>query len=209
MNPKLIRWFPPLFSSFFFMSSGFFFYSPSRNTKRRSPFRLRDLPANGIAQSVKILGHRIPVMLISYLGALKSWVYAPIFRFWKPSAVSVRVPVILAAGLTVWLFWSLLRRIAGSRAASVGCVLLASDTLFLITSCFDWGPVVLQHLLLVSALSVWSGFTRRVADRSWLPDSPSGPGAVGQGACSPGSSAGWRSPFSSSLLESYGISHST
>src|SRR6266446_735295 len=111
------------------------FYSASRDTERRSAVRLR---------------HRIPVMLNSYLGAFKSWVYAPIFRFWRPSPFSLRVPVILAGAMTVCLFWSLLRRIAGCRAACVGCVLLASDSLFLITSCFDWGPVVLQHLLLVS-----------------------------------------------------------
>src|SRR5258707_13199324 len=91
-------------------------------------------------------------MLMSYLGALKSWVYAPIFRFWRPSIASVRVPVILAGAATIWLFWSLLRRIAGYRAAAVGSVLLATDTLFLLTTCFDWGPVVLQHLLLVSGV---------------------------------------------------------
>jgi len=45
---------------------------------------------SGIAQVVKIGGHRIPFMLINYLGALKSWVYAPIFRFWHPSPASTR-----------------------------------------------------------------------------------------------------------------------
>jgi hypothetical protein len=150
MHPKLIRWFPPLFSSFFFMSAGFFFIPQAGIQNDEALFASGIYQQIGIAQSLKVVGHRIPVMLISYLGALKSWVYAPIFRFWKPSAPSVRVPVILAGGLTIWLFWSLLRRIAGSRAAAVGCALLASDTLFLITTCFDWGPVVLQHLLLVS-----------------------------------------------------------
>lgn len=104
----------------------------------------------GIAQGIKILGHRIPTMLNTYLGALKSWLYAPIFRFWRPSAYSLRIPVIFAGGLTVWLFGALLARVAGCRAAVCGSVLLATDTLFLITTCFDWGPVVLQHLLLAS-----------------------------------------------------------
>src|SRR6476646_8585452 len=147
MNTKLIRWFPPLFSSFFFMLAGFFFIPHAGIQNDEALFASGIYQQIGISQTVKIFGHRVPLMLISYLGALKSWIYAPIFRFWKPSAASVRVPVILAAGLTIWLFWSLLRRIAGYRAAALGCALLASDTLFLITSCFDWGPVVLQHLL--------------------------------------------------------------
>src|SRR5205814_5232527 len=41
---------------------------------------------------------------------------------------------------------------AGPSAAGAACGLLAADTLFLLTTCFDWGPVALQHLLLISAL---------------------------------------------------------
>ena len=106
----------------------------------------------GIAQTIQIHRKQVAVMLISYLGALKSWIYSPIFKIWRPSAASIRVPVLLAGAATIWLFWHLLRRIAGDRAAAVGAILLATDTLFLLTTCFDWGPVALQHLLLVSGL---------------------------------------------------------
>src|SRR5437867_2358075 len=150
MRPKLIRWLAPLISSLFFILIGMAFIPQAGIQNDEALFASGIYRQAGIAQGVKIFGHRIPLMLMSYLGALKSWVYAPIFRLWKPSVFSLRVPVILAAGVTIWLFWSLLRRISGYRAATVGCGLLASDTLFLITSCFDWDPVVLQHLLLVS-----------------------------------------------------------
>jgi 4-amino-4-deoxy-L-arabinose transferase-like glycosyltransferase len=106
----------------------------------------------GIAHSVSIFHHRVPLMLMSYIGALKSWLYTPLFRVWKPSAASIRLPVILAGALTIALFSSLLRRIGGTRAAAIGLVLLSTDTSFLLTTCFDWGPVVLQHLLLVSGV---------------------------------------------------------
>ena len=92
------------------------------------------------SQEVKILRHRVPIMLMSYVGALKSWLYAPILSFWNPSSVSLRVPTILTGCLTIWLFHQLLRRIAGALAAMVGCVVLATDTSFLLTTCFDWGP---------------------------------------------------------------------
>jgi hypothetical protein len=31
----------------------------------------------------------------------------------------------------------------------IGCALLASDSLYLLTTCFDWGPVAFQHLLII------------------------------------------------------------
>ena len=104
------------------------------------------------AHSVKLFSHRIPLMQMSYLGSLKSWIYVPIFRRWKPSAASIRFPALVLGSVTIWLFWLLLRRIAGYRGATIGSILLATDTSFLMTTCFDWGPVVLQHLLLVSGV---------------------------------------------------------
>src|SRR5205085_8618267 len=41
---------------------------------------------------------------------------------------------------------------AGERAAVIGCGLLAVDSLYLVTICFDWGPVALQHLLLIAGM---------------------------------------------------------
>jgi 4-amino-4-deoxy-L-arabinose transferase-like glycosyltransferase len=105
-----------------------------------------------IPHSISIFHHRIPLMLMSYIGALKSWLYTPIFHIWRPSAASVRIPAILAGGLTIWLFSLLLRRLSGNRAAVIGLALLCTDTSFLLTTCFDWGPVVLQHLLAVSGI---------------------------------------------------------
>src|SRR5262249_42610450 len=135
MRPKMIRWSTPLISSLLFMLIAFAFIPQAGVQNDEALFASGIYQQLGIAQSVKIFGHRIPVMLMSYLGTLKSWLYAPIFRLWKPSASSLRVPVILAASATIWLFWSLLHRTASHRAAMAGAALLASDTLFLITSC--------------------------------------------------------------------------
>ncbi|MEN6532583.1 MAG: glycosyltransferase family 39 protein [Bryobacteraceae bacterium] len=96
--------------------------------------------------------HRVPMMLMSYLGALKTWIYTPIFALWKPSLWSVRLPVLLLGAVTIWLFFILLRKISGIRAALAGTALLATDASYLLTSVFDWGPVVLQHLLAVGGV---------------------------------------------------------
>jgi 4-amino-4-deoxy-L-arabinose transferase-like glycosyltransferase len=97
-------------------------------------------------------GHFIPLMISSYNGTLKSLIYAGLFRIFTPDAASTRIPVILAGVATIWLLFLLLRRISGPWAAAAGALLLATDTSFLLTNTFDWGPVALQHLLLVGGL---------------------------------------------------------
>jgi hypothetical protein len=91
-------------------------------------------------------------MLMTYLGALKSWIYGPVLKMFGISLRTLRQPMLLAGAASIWLFFLLLRRIAGNRAATIGCTLLAVDSLYLLTSTFDWGPVALQHLLLVAGV---------------------------------------------------------
>jgi hypothetical protein len=96
--------------------------------------------------------HVLPSMMMSYLGALKSWLYLPIFSVFGYSVYAVRLPMLLLAAITILLSGKLLRRIQGKTAANVMIVLLSTDVVFLVTAVFDWGPVVLQNLLLVSGL---------------------------------------------------------
>jgi hypothetical protein len=100
-----------------------------------------------------IFNHEIPLMMLSYLGALKSLIYIPIFDRIRPTYLTVRLPMLLLAAFTIWLFIWLLERMHGRRVAWVGGILLATDTSYLITSCFDWGPVVLQHLLMLAGIA--------------------------------------------------------
>ncbi len=102
--------------------------------------------------TLTVFGHKVPLLLISYLGALKSWIYWLIFKIARPSVWSVRLPMLLAGTLTVWLFWRLAERLGGTRAAVIGTLLLATDAMFVLTTVLDWGPVALQHLFLVAAM---------------------------------------------------------
>ena len=97
-------------------------------------------------------------MLMSYLGTLKAWIYHPIFHFWPPSSWSVRIPVLLIGTLSVWIFFRLVRNTIGVRAALVATALLATDVSYILTTCLDWGPVALQHLLLLSGLYLFWRF---------------------------------------------------
>lgn len=100
---------------------------------------------------IRLFHHNIPIMLMDYVGALKAWLYWPIFAIFRPSPASLRWPLLILGAITIWLFYLLLSRIAGARAALAGCALLATDTTFLLTTEIDWGPVAIQHLLMVIA----------------------------------------------------------
>jgi hypothetical protein len=110
---------------------------------------------------------RIPLMVVSYTGALKTWLYAGLLAVAEPSPWVIRVPALAAGAATIWLTFSWMRRIgAGVGAATIAVLLLATDTSFLLTTTFDWGPVALQHLLLMSGLvciQIWIGRESRGA----------------------------------------------
>jgi 4-amino-4-deoxy-L-arabinose transferase-like glycosyltransferase len=108
---------------------------------------------------------RIPLMLMSYLGTLKSWIYRPIFQIFGTGVSAMRLPMLLAGTASIWLFYQLLRRAAGERVAVLGCGLLAADSLYLLTTCFDWGPVALQHLLLLAGMLLLLGFYQQRSHR--------------------------------------------
>jgi 4-amino-4-deoxy-L-arabinose transferase-like glycosyltransferase len=122
--------------------------------------------ANGIFKPYAVadvlrIGHStLPLMLMSYLGTLKSWIYRPIFQVFGTGVVAMRLPMLLAGAASIWIFYILLRRLAGERAALFGCGLLAVDSMYLLTTIFDWGPVALQHLLLLCAMTLLYGFFR-------------------------------------------------
>ncbi len=102
----------------------------------------------------------IPLMVTSYAGALKTLLFAPLFRLFGTGVWALREPMLLAAALSVWLFFLLLRRVAGTRAAVIGTCLLAADSEYLLTSVYDWGPVALQHLLLAGGVLLAVRFTQ-------------------------------------------------
>jgi len=108
--------------------------------------------------SVAAFGTRIPVMIMSYSGTLKTWLYAGLFEIFEPSRWSVRAPMVLVGIGTLSLTWLWTRRVAGTRAAVFTVALLATDSIFILTNTLDWGPVAFQHLFLMGgllAVQIW------------------------------------------------------
>src|SRR5579871_1172792 len=69
----------------------------------------------------------VPVMSMSYLSALKSWLYWPVFRLWPPSVWSMRLPECFISILILVLFADLARRVSSTRVALAAALFLATD----------------------------------------------------------------------------------
>lgn len=102
--------------------------------------------------SWKFADVELPIMLISYLGALKAWFYNGVFLFAAPRPIILRLPMLLMAAGTLWLFFELLDRTLSRRAAWIGTMLLATDTSYLLLNTADYGPVTLQFVFKLAAL---------------------------------------------------------
>jgi len=101
---------------------------------------------------IRMFHHDYPIMVMTYVGALKARIWAMIFKFWPPSPASVRIPAILLGALSVWWTYLLVSRMLGSTAALVCVALLATDPMYVLYSRWDHGPVVIQHLCLIGAM---------------------------------------------------------
>jgi hypothetical protein len=109
--------------------------------------------------------NEVPVMLMTYLGALKTWLVHPWLDLWAPGRTSLRFPMIVAGAATLWLFFALMDRIQGRRAAWIGTLLLATDPSFLLIEATDFGFVALQFVFKISAILLLIRFHRE--GRQW------------------------------------------
>jgi 4-amino-4-deoxy-L-arabinose transferase-like glycosyltransferase len=113
-----------------------------------------------MTRDLRLFHHNIQLMVMTYIGTFKTFLWAPVFHLFGPSVWSVRLPAVLLSALTIFFFHCLLRIAGISRVAAAVCaLLLATDPVFLLTNTFDWGPVAVEHFLVVTAclcLVKWS-----------------------------------------------------
>src|SRR5262249_11636488 len=65
-------------------------------------------PATGDQPYLKCFG--LPLLVFPYIGALKAWIYTPIFALFGVSPVTIRLPAILISCGTLALGYFLVRR---------------------------------------------------------------------------------------------------
>jgi 4-amino-4-deoxy-L-arabinose transferase-like glycosyltransferase len=111
----------------------------------------------------------VPTMLMPYIGALKAWLYAPIFSVFGVSVDTIRLPAVLLGAVALLLAVVLIYRLLGVWAAVVVGVLLATDPVYSAIARTDWGPIVLSALLRMTALLCYFALLRRKSLRYlWL-----------------------------------------
>src|SRR5438132_13858842 len=54
----------------------------------------------------EVLGYDVPIMVLSYLGTLKGWLYQPILMWLEVTGVTLRLPLLLAAAASVAMFFA-------------------------------------------------------------------------------------------------------
>ncbi len=79
----------------------------------------------------RIGGQHLPIMLMTYIGALKAYLYAPIFALFGSSVASARVPVIIVGLITLTFTYKLVGAMIGREIALLSLVLLATDPTFI------------------------------------------------------------------------------
>lgn len=101
--------------------------------------------------TIRVFHHQLPLMVMTYVGATKAWLYAPILALISPSTFLVRFVSLLIGACTLLVFYWFVRKMLGDGPAVAAVALLSTDPMFLLTIKWDWGPVAIQHFCLVSA----------------------------------------------------------
>jgi len=125
----------------------------------------------------------VPFLVFPYMGALKAWIYAPVFGFFGVSALTIRLPAILLAAVTLLIFFQTLRPRLGAVWAIIVVWIMAVDPVNLFPSRLDWGPTVLTHFfqaaILLRGLAIaTSRDPGRLSLFVFVPDSVSSTGSI-------------------------------
>jgi 4-amino-4-deoxy-L-arabinose transferase-like glycosyltransferase len=109
----------------------------------------------------------VPLFIMPYLGALKAWIYAPVFHLFGVSALTIRLPAILLAAVTLVLLYWAMRRTIGGIWAAIAVWIMAVDPTNVFPSRLDWGPTVLMHFFQAAIIALW--FSYRGKPELWKP----------------------------------------
>lgn len=93
-----------------------------------------------------------------YIGALKAWVYYPIFKIFGISLLTIRLPVILFGALSIWFSYKYVADQFGKLAAYIFIALAVVEPSTIFHTRLDWGPTTLMMVFrgaLLVALSSW------------------------------------------------------
>jgi|GEM_PF-4485122 len=114
--------------------------------------------------------HGIRLLIMPYIGTLKTWLMEPTMNVFGVSVATIRVPAIAATALSLLLLWMIARRFFGRKIATLATLLLAVDPGVIAITRMDFGPVVIAFFLRVVMLGIIFRFIqkKRLAVLLWL-----------------------------------------
>jgi 4-amino-4-deoxy-L-arabinose transferase-like glycosyltransferase len=111
--------------------------------------------------------HGIPLMIFPYIGALKSWLYDPLFAVFGHSPTVVRIPVVLLVSAGLLLIHPAVRDLVNRPVALLAVAALCFDNSVFWLTRDDVGPSAIEFALKCAALFCAMRFARRPRVR-WL-----------------------------------------
>ena len=105
-----------------------------------------------VAAAIKWDGHRLPLMIMSYVGALKGWLLWLWFLVIPMGVPGYRAFGIAVGAITIWLIFRFVRRWYGGPIALLTTALISTDPSFVQTIRLDYGPVALMHVFKIGGL---------------------------------------------------------
>jgi hypothetical protein len=122
--------------------------------------------AHGIGETeIGIHGHRIPLMTMGYIGAVKTIAFVPLAATMDLGPRSIRCFTIAIGALALIATSAFARRLLGPAAAVLGIILLAIDPSYLIFCRTDYGPTV--FMMALKGVALWQLIVWWQTRRSW------------------------------------------
>lgn len=109
-------------------------------------------PDNSLFVRRRLFG--IPVLLMDYIGALKAWIYVPIFSVFGVNVWSIRLPMLMATTASLLLTTRVIGESPRTWRGVLLILVLVVDPVFWISSTADTGPVAIAAFLRVLSIAM-------------------------------------------------------
>ena len=103
-------------------------------------------PSDGATHAMHVFHYQPGLMVMSYIGALKTFLYWPLFWIFRWNVYLIRFPMVLVGAATIVIFYKWASIFAGPRAALLAAVLLATDPIFLLSDRLPIGDLWLCNI---------------------------------------------------------------
>jgi len=98
----------------------------------------------------------LPIMVFPYIGALKSYIYMPIFYLFGVNILSIRLPHIIIISISLFILYKTLRGFFDKKTALICVLFLSLDPSLISYSRADNGPTVLEFFLKILSIYLLS-----------------------------------------------------